>query len=62
MKITIEINCDNAAFEDSNELQRILTTIKDTLKTNALSSSSHMKLFDSSGNSCGLLTVYVNKE
>lgn len=60
MRIVIEINCDNAAFDNgSEELGRILRRVSDRLKRGAidLSLNNTEALMDVNGNKVGSLQV-----
>ena len=56
MKIRIEINCDNAAFEDdpATEVERILKNLTGKLR---LPGMEDLPLMDINGNKVGTLTV-----
>jgi len=67
MKLTIEIDCDNAAFEDGRltaEIQHIVfyglltlnNDLDDLARRDIAASSVEVALFDSNGNHVGLLT------
>ena len=49
MHCTIEINIDNQAFEDTEELPRILKDLSNTINVCA----SHVRLKDINGNTIG---------
>ena len=65
MKVTIEIHCDNAAFEDntSGELNDILRSIGQQLVDNECywltpgGSDYAGGIYESNGNICGTLTI-----
>lgn len=62
MKITITINCDNAAFGDTAagehdaEVQRLLRELADD-PTWVYSGDEYFSLRDMNGNTCGKVTV-----
>lgn len=62
LDIRIDINCDNAAFEDSpeQEVARILHRVADSLESGEerLTPGMELKLFDFNGNRTGLLKAY----
>lgn len=64
MKLKIEIDCGNAAFEGNNcgsEVARILTKFANRIEGTEdylmISTGDKMKLFDVNGNAVGLVTV-----
>lgn len=66
MKCTIEINCDNAAFEDNDlgsEISRILQTLAQKLALQHLSDllnrQSSIRLNDSNGNHVGMFRLIL---
>ena len=59
MKINIEINTDNQAFEfDKNE--EVLRILKEFINDNRLWNREQIKLFDYNGNSVGIAKI-INK-
>lgn len=62
MKITIEIECDNAAFEPhpQTEMSRILKDLAKLIQIKSLSGIDGLKLRDYNGNTVG--TVAVDEE
>ena len=57
MKVTIEIQCDNAAFEDLNgEVSRILRVLAKRVDTSP-KSLEDMRLMDLNGNKVGQMVV-----
>lgn len=63
MKFTIEINCDNAAFEEhlNGEIVRILRSVVRRLELDGLSfekETSDMTLWDVNGNKVGKATCH----
>lgn len=59
MTITITINADNAAFQDSpvEEVTRILYGIKDAVDLRSLETEQSANLRDSNGNTVGKVTI-----
>ncbi len=49
MELIIKINMDNAAFEDKEEIYRLLDVVKYQIKNNITT----QKLYDINGNKCG---------
>ena len=61
MKVTIEMTCDNAAFEDSpgEEIARILGKVASSFRyyTSTPTRQHGLGLWDINGNNCGTVTV-----
>lgn len=58
MKITIEINKGNAAFEDNQfEIERVLVQAVDAVKGGFLAEGESTPLHDSNGARCGWVTL-----
>lgn len=59
MKVTIKIQCDNAAFSDSPEpeVARILLELADDLAFHSLIAMDGQALHDFNGNTVGTITV-----
>lgn len=57
MKLTIEINTDNAAFEDNYELGRIVEEIGAALYASDISTMRNKKLYDINGNHVGFVKI-----
>lgn len=58
MRLRIEIDCSNAAFDGNadargDEVRRILDGLSDKIRRDGLSLSFRSKLFDSNGNNVG---------
>jgi hypothetical protein len=49
----LTIDTGNAAFEDPDEIRRILRRLADSLDEHAVHSSASGKVLDSNGNTCG---------
>tara|TARA_Y100000361_G_scaffold154161_1_gene178493 strand:- start:2148 stop:2339 length:192 start_codon:yes stop_codon:yes gene_type:complete len=56
MKINIEINTDNQAFEFDKE-EEISRILKELINNNRLWSQEQIKLFDYNGNSIGIAKI-----
>ena len=56
MKINIEINTDNQAFEFDKE-EEISRILKELINNNRLWSQEQIKLFDYNGNSVGIAKI-----
>jgi len=60
MRITIEIDCDNAAFTDGmtgDEAALILHKLASYLRGTSVEDADEIALRDSNGNTCGKVTV-----
>lgn len=63
MKVTIEIQCDNAAFDDGpagSEVGRILHKLANKLHSADLEEGEFTRLMDYNGNHVGQMTVEVD--
>lgn len=60
MQVTININCDNAAFEDNaeGEVVRILSTISENILSYGIQDAPYTyAIKDINGNRCGVMEV-----
>ena len=56
-KLVIEINLENAAFEDAMELAIILNVLKGQARRGMFPNLCPMPIHDSNGNTCGSVRV-----
>lgn len=57
MKISININVDNAAFDDPEELSRVLQEAVGIIEHKGYETPNRFALFDSNGNRTGEISI-----
>ena len=58
MKITLSFNVDNAAFDDPNEVERVLAKVTERVAHNGYDRNYEFAVRDSNGNTIGTCKVH----